>query len=345
MTTLGTITVSFFRNHLANELGASPNTTASYGDCIRLLLNYASDKLETTLDKLALEDIDDAMILDFLDHLRNRRGNGAATRNQRLGAIKTFFRFLARHQPTLIAVCERVCAIRATKTDDKPFGTLDEKEVRALLHAPETDTLGGARDAMLFGLFSCTGARVQELVDLDLGDIDLDGLNQVTLTGKGRKQRIVPIWEETADAIRHYIELRRQSGIDSVALLLNARGKRITRFGVNHIIEKSVRKAQKDCPSLRGKHVTAHTFRHTVALQMVRANVDIVIIKEMLGHADIKTTSKYVEIDIEMKRAAIEACPVRPPDTGSSKQRQSPKWRTPKLLSFLKGLSRVTALC
>ena len=345
MTTLGTIIVNFFRNHLANETGASPNTIASYGDCIRLLLNYASDKLGSTLDKLALEDIDESMVLDFLDHLRNQRGNGAATRNQRLGAIKTFFRFLARQEPTLLAVCERVCAIRATKTDDKPFGTLDEEQVQALLDAPDTDTLDGARDAMLFGLFSCTGARVQELVDLDLRDMNPGGLNQVTLTGKGRKQRVVPIWEEAASAIRHYAELRRRAGIDSDALLLNARGKRITRFGVNHIIGKYVRKAQKDCPSLRGKHVTAHTFRHTVALQMVRANVDIVIIREMLGHADIKTTSKYVEIDIEMKRAAIEACPVRPRDTGLGTQLQTPEWRTPKLLTFLKGLSNAPALC
>ena len=162
------------------------------------------------------------------------------------------------------------------------------------------DALFGARNAVVRGMFACPGARVQELVDLDLGDIELDRLNQVTLTGKGRKQRIVPIWEETANAIKHYLELRHQAGINSDALLLNARGERITRFGINYITERSVRKAERDCPSLRGRHVTAHTFRHTVALQMGQSNVDIFAIKEMLGHADIRTTSKYVEINIEI---------------------------------------------
>lgn len=345
MTTLGTIIVSFFRNHLVNEAGVSPNTIASYSDCIRLLLNYACDILQVTIDNLALDAISDAMILDFLDHLQTERNNVPATRNQRLGAIKTFFRFLARQEPTLVALCERVCAIRSKKTEDKLFETLETDEVQAILHTPDTDTVQGARNAVLLGMLANTGARAQELVDVDLRDIQLGNLNQVVLTGKGRKQRIVPIWEETAGAIKRYLELRRHAGINNDALLLNLRAERITRFGLNHIIEKSVRKAERHCPSLRSKHVTAHTFRHTVALHMIQSNVDIVTIKEMLGHADIRTTSKYVQINLEMKRAAIEACSVRPRRPPLTIQHQSPKWRTPQLLTFLKGLSRATALC
>lgn len=143
MTTLGTIIVSFFRSHLATEKGVSANTVASYSDCIRLLLGYACETLQLTIDKLALDAISDAMILDFLDSLEKQRGNVPATRNQRLGAIKTFFRFLARQEPTLTAVCERVCAIRGKKTEQKLFQTLETEEVHAVLQAPDTSTLHG----------------------------------------------------------------------------------------------------------------------------------------------------------------------------------------------------------
>ena len=345
MTTLGTIIVSFFRNHLTNEAGVSPNTLASYSDCIRLLLEYACETLQVTIDTIALDTISDAMILDFLDYLENQRGNETSTRNQRLTAIKTFFRFIARQEPTLVAVCERVCAIRSKKTEDKLFETLETDQVQVLLDTPDTDTLNGARNAVLLGMLYSTGARVQELVDLDLSDVQLGDLNQVIVTGKGRKQRIVPIWEETARAIDHYLELRHQAGINKDALLLNARGKRITRFGINYIIDRTVRQAERHCPSLQDKHVTAHTFRHTVALHMIQSDVDIVTVRDMLGHADIKTTSKYVEINLEMKRAAIEACPVRPGKTGRPTQQQPAKWRIPKLMVFLKGLSRATPVC
>ena len=250
------------RNHLASERNVSTNTIASYSDCVRLLLDYACATLETTIDKLAIDAISDAMVLDFLDHLESRRGNVPATRNQRLGAIKTFFRFLARQEPTLVAVCERVCAIRTKETQQKLFQTLQIDETEAVLQAPDSDTLQGARDAVLLAMLYNTGARAQELVDLDLNDLRLDGPAQATLTGKGRKQRIAPIWTETANAISHYLELRQQAGIHSEKLLLNARGQRITRFGINYTIAKHVSRAAQQCPSLQNKHVTAHTFRH-----------------------------------------------------------------------------------
>lgn len=345
MTTLGTLVVTFFRSHLASERNVSTNTIASYSDCVRLLLSYACTTLQTTIDNLALEAITETMVLDFLDQLEEHRGNVPATRNQRLGAIKTFFRFLARHEIMLTAVCERVCAIRCKKTEHKLVETLDPEQVRALLQAPDNSTLDGARDALLLGMFYNTGARVQELVDLDLKDLRLDKLPQATLTGKGRRQRIVPIWDETVGAINHYLELRRQAGIETEALFLNARAQRITRFGVNHIIGKHLTRAVSKCPSLQHKHVTAHTFRHTVALHLVQAREDLVTIKELLGHADIRTTSKYVEIDQNMKRQAIERCETRTQQPGRSPQKPQPQWRTPDLFAFLKKLSGPVALC
>ena len=333
------------RNHLASERNVSTNTIASYSDCVRLLLDYACATLETTIDKLAIDAISDAMVLDFLDHLESRRGNVPATRNQRLGAIKTFFRFLARQEPTLVAVCERVCAIRTKETQQKLFQTLQIDETEAVLQAPDSDTLQGARDAVLLAMLYNTGARAQELVDLDLNDLRLDGPAQATLTGKGRKQRIAPIWTETANAISHYLELRQQADIHSEKLLLNARGQRITRFGINYTIAKHVSRAAQQCPSLQNKHVTAHTFRHTVALHLIQQGEDIITVRDLLGHADIRTTSKYVKIDLNMKRTAIEGCPIRTPDPSKGARQTSPKWRTPKLLGFLKQLSSAAALC
>lgn len=346
MTTLGTVIISFFRNHLANEKGVAENTIKSYSDCIRLLLDYACKTLNITIDKLALDTISEAMILDFLDHLEQERNNVPATRNQRLGAIKTFFRFLARQEPTLTAVCERVCDIRCKKSDQGLFQTLQTEQVQAILNTPDPDSLIGARNAVLLGLLYNTGARVQELVDLNLTDIRLENPQQAMLTGKGRKQRVVPLWEQTASAIKHYIELRKQAGIHSEALLLNAGANRISRFGVNHVISVSVAKAAQRCPSLQHKHVTAHTFRHTVALHLLQAGEDIVTIKELLGHADIKTTSQYIEIDLEMKRRAIERCMPRPVQPAPATSNETlPRWQTPKLLSFLKDLSKSAALC
>ena len=345
MATLGTLVISFFRNHLASEKNVSRNTIASYGDCVRLLLNYACETLQVTTDKLAIEAISETMILDFLDHLEQQRGNVTATRNQRPGALKTFFRFLARQEPTLIAVCERVCAICGKRTDQKLFETLETGEVQALLQAPDPSTLDGARDAVLLGMFYNTGARVQELVDLNLDDLQLDNLSQATLTGKGRKQRIVPLWAETARAIGHYLQLRRQAGIDSQAIFLNARGQRLTRFGINHIIARHRAQAAHRCPSLQHKHVTAHTFRHTVALHMVQVGEELPTVQRLLGHADIKTTSKYVDIDLNMKRTAIERGTIRTQDPGQDLPQTKPAWRTVPLLAFLKELPGAAALC
>jgi len=262
MTTLGSLVFSFFRNYLANQKGCSQNTIASYSDCVRLLLRYCCEHLAVNSDKLSIEMLSDKLILDFLDYLEQERGNDPNTRNQRLGAIKTFFRFLALQEPTLTLVCERVCAISAKKTQHKVVATLDDNEIRLILGETETGTLLGARDQALLALFYNTGARAQELVDLDLPALRLEVPFQVLLTGKGRKERVVPLYEETVTAIKHYLDLRQQARIKHEALFLNARGVRITRFGIGHIVAKYAGRAARECPSLAHKKVTPHTLRH-----------------------------------------------------------------------------------
>jgi site-specific recombinase XerD len=343
MTTLGSLIVTFFRNYLANQKGYPKNTISSYSDCIRLLLSYACNHHKVTFDKLDLKQLTDQLILDFLDHLEMERGNKATTRNQRLGAIKSFYRFLALQDPTLTAVCERVCAISAKRTEHKVIATLEKDEVKEILATVTADTLFGARDQALLTLLYNTGARVQELVDLDVSDLRMEEPLQVLLTGKGRKQRIVPMYKETAAAIQHYLKLRGRAGIDSKALFLNASGLRITRFGIGYIVAKRAAQAARKSLSLRGKNITPHTFRHTTALHLIQSGVDITVVKEWLGHADLKTTSLYVDIDTEMKRKALKACP--PPTAPQTAEPAKPLWHDPDLLPFLQRLSRQAALC
>ena len=343
MNTLGTLVMKFFHNYLANERGVSPNTIASYSDCARLLLDYACERLGADPDKLSFDAITDPIILDFLEHLETQRRNAAATRNQRLAAIKTFFRFLARHEPTMLAACERVCAIRAKPVPHKVMETLDHRDVKAVFRGMAADTVHDLRDRALLSLLYNTGARVQELVDLDRADLRMDAPSQVKLTGKGRKERTVPIHKETVDDLRRYLDIREDAGKSRTAVFLNDRGKRLTRFGVNHIVKQRISDAVAAEPSLAGRKITPHTFRHTTALHLIQSGVDITVVKEWLGHADIKTTSLYVEIDIEMKRKALQAFPS--PTRKEGALLDTPTWRKPAVMKFLHGLSQPAALC
>jgi len=343
MTTLGTLIVSFFRNYLVNQKGYPQNTVASFSDCIKLLILYSCDHLDVEIDKLDLNHFTDDLILDFLDHLENERGNTVATRNQRLATIKTFFRFLALQNPTFIAVCERVCAISAKKTVHKVIESLENDEVAAIFTAVKADTLWGARDQALFFMLYNTGARVQELVDLNLSDLRMEKPYQVLLTGKGQKQRITPLYPETIAVIQHYIKLRDQSRFESEALFVNSKGERITRFGIRFIVKKYASLAAESTPSLKAKNVTPHTFRHTTALHMIQSGNDITVVCAWLGHADIKTTNIYVDINNEMKRKALETFP--PPSAPQTKESNEPHWHDPPILAFLNDISRPGTLC
>jgi len=343
MTTLGTLLVSFFRNYLVNQKGYPQNTISSYADCIRLLIAYSCDHLKVPIEKLDLFHFTDDLILDFLDHLENERGNTVATRNQRLAVIKTFFRFLALQDPTFIAVCERVCAISAKKTVHKVIESLEKDEVDAIFSAVKADTLWGARDQALLRMLYNTGARVQELVDLDLSDIRMDKPYQILLTGKGQKQRVTPLFPETIAAIQHYLRLREQAQFESNVLFVNFKGERITRFGIRYIVEKYADLAAETTPSLKTKNVTPHTFRHTTALHMIQSGNDITVVAAWLGHADIKTTSIYVTINNEMKRKALESFP--PPTAPQTKGPNEPLWHDPPILAFLNDISQKPTLC
>lgn len=334
--TFSYLVTTFFTAHLSAELGLSPNAVASYSDCMKLLINYLCGCLEIDPEAIDIQMISPKRVLDFLDYIENERGNATTTRNQRLAAIKTFFHFLARTVPELMHANERIQAIRQKSSEHHPPPSLTIEEVDAILACPNPSTLMGARDKALLQLMYNTGARVQELADITIDDVRFDAPATVTVTGKGRKTRVIPLWEETAEMLTYYLELRKQLGIDSEHLFLSSRGGPMTRFGIGRRVALHAQSAVAACPSLQGRNITPHVFRHTTALHLIEAGNDIFVVRDWLGHAHIKTSSQYVEISVERKRKALEKMP--PP--GGGKPPETPQWKKPAIMAFLTRCSR-----
>lgn len=336
--TFSHLVTSFFQKHLADERGFPATTIASYSDCIRLLIKFACKRFNLKFEAMTIDKFNRELILAFLDDLENNRHNGVSTRNQRLAAIKTFFHFLASSVPELMHLNETIQAIRQKKTDYTPPPSMTITEVEAIIAVPDTSQLLGARDRALLTLLYNSGGRVQEIADLKISDIRFDATSTVKLTGKGSKTRIIPLRTETLKAISFYLKFREQTGIQSDHLFLNIKGDPMTRFGIGRRVEQLAQKAATVCPSLLGRTITPHTFRHTIALHLIESGADIVQVQEWLGHEDLRTTSQYLEISVERKRAALEKVP--PPEIGNTKEPESAQWKQPAVMAFLTNLSR-----
>ena len=339
--TLSHLTTCFFISYLANERGASENTIAAYSDTLRLLIKQLCKKHGKQPEKLSLEMLNPEAVLDFLDHLERDRNNSKSTRNQRLAAIKSFLHYAARENPESMLKNERIQAIRSKKTDHKPPPSLTVEHVRAILGSIDTSNLIGLRDKALIQLLYNTGARVQEIADLRISDLRFKSPATATLTGKGRKTRTIPLWDETVQLIQAYLQAREHEGIHSDHLFLNNKREPITRFGIGRRIELHGINAAEKCPELKDMKLTPHVFRHTTALHLIETGNDITIVKEWLGHADIKTTSHYIEVSVARKRDALEKLP--PP--GSGEQVEMPEWKAPGIIEFLTSLSGNRKLC
>jgi integrase/recombinase XerD len=331
----------FFTSYLANERGASGNTIAAYSDSLRLLIKHLCKKHGKKPEKLSLEMLDSEGILDFLDYLEHDRNNSPSTRNHRLAAIKSFLHYAARENPESMQQNEQIQAIRSKKTDHKPPPSLNVEQVNAILDSIDTAPLIGLRDKAIIQLLYNSGARVQEIADLRLSDLRFETPATVTLTGKGRKTRTIPLWKETVQHIQAYLQAREYAGILSDHLFLNNKGQPITRFGIGRRVELHGNNAAKKCPSLNDLKITPHVFRHTTALHLIETGSDITIVKEWLGHADIKTASQYVEVSVARKREALEKLP--PP--GSGERVEMPEWKDPSIIEFLTSLSGKGKLC
>ncbi len=329
----------FFTQYLTAQRGLSPNTILSYRDSIKLLLQFAARETGKPPDKLTVEDFDASLILAFLDHLEQTRGNGSHTRNNRLAALRSFFRYVAGQEPTVMERCKRICDIPLKRTAHTTIEYLEDQEVRAILQSVDPNSPNGLRDYALLLFLYNTGARVTEAVELQRTDLHLQPPFQVKLTGKGRKERICPLWPETVSALEAYFGQCDAQASSMSSVFINARGEPITRFGIRYIVCQYAAKAAKTCPSLTSKNVSPHSLRHTTAMHLLQAGNDITVVKDWLGHADVNTTHGYLEIDLDMKRKALQAC--QAPDVKAPSK--CPRWQSPTILQWLEELSRVAS--
>ncbi len=319
----------FFLQRLVAQRGASAHTIASYRDTFQLLLRYAEHSTGRTPSMLAVEDFDAPLILAFLDHIETERGNSPRTRNLRLTAIRAFMRYVSIRDPTALPVVQRVLAIAKKRFDRPILGFLSRDEVQAVLDAPNPSTWSGKRDAVLFAVFYNTGARVSEMTQLRVADVLLDRSVALHLHGKGRKERVVPLWKTTADLLRSWLKCVRTGPDDPV--FPNRAGAHLSRSGVEHRLRVAVATASRSCPSLVGRRISPHTFRHTTAMHLLQSGVDITVIAMWLGHEDPATTHQYIEADLSMKEAALRR--LDEPDTAEIRFRARDN-----LLDFLEAL-------
>ncbi len=329
---------SFFRDFLVAQRNASLNTVVGYRDSLKLLLIFAADRARRDVIDLRLDDVDPNTVLAFLDHLERDRGCSISTRNVRLAAIRTFFRYVARREPTVADLCRRVVEIPSKKREIRQPSYLELDELDGVLSRVERTTALGRRDYALIWLMYDTGARVSEVVNLNVRAVRLDPPEQVRLLGKGRKERVCPISEETAKLLRAYLN-ERGVPLDSDAPLFVSRLKtRLTRGGVARRIRRHVKAAADVVKTLDERRVSPHTLRHTAAMHMLQSGVDLRVIAAILGHASMVTTHHYTQIDLVMKRKALEKVATTKPPVDKS---ELPSWhREPGLIEWLDRLGK-----
>lgn len=329
MTSLAPTLEAFFTQRLIAQRRVSPHTVAAYRDAFRLLLAFAQEQTGTRPDRLDLEDLDAPLIGAFLDHLQVARGVAIATRNARLAAVHSFFRYAALRHPEHAGVIQRVLAIPAKRTGREQVSYLTGPEIQALLAAPDRRTKLGRRDHTLLVVAVHTGLRVSELVGLRCADVTFGVGARVSCTGKGRKQRATPISAHTASVVSGW--LKERAGGPDDPLFPGPRGNALTRDAVRRVVDRHVSAATAACPSLSTKKVSPHVLRHTCAMQLLEAGVDTAVIALWLGHESIRTTDIYQHADLAMKQRALDRLAPHKASRG--------RYRPPDaLLAFLEGL-------
>ena len=329
MTTLAPALEAFFTERLMTQRRASAHTIAAYRDCFRLLLGYLQHHTGTAPSRLHIADLDATVITAFLEHLEHDRANSVRTRNARLAAIRSFFRFAALRYPEHAGQIQRVLAIPDKRADRGLVCYLTAPEIDALLAAPNRTTPAGRRDHTLIALAVQTGLRVSELTGLHLADIHLDTGAHVRVHGKGRKERSTPLTAHTVTLVRNWT--REHVGQPTDALFPGRGHRPLSPDAVQRLLAKHAATASIRCPSLRAKHVTPHVLRHTAAMALLAAGVDPVVIALWLGHERLETTDIYIHADLSIKERALAR--TTPPNTPPGRYRA-----TDPLLTFLERL-------
>lgn len=305
MTPIAPLVSNFLLEHMPRDRGYSPHTCESYAHSFRLLFEFAARRLATRPSRLMLEQIDAAMVVTFLAHIEQDRGNSPVTRNARLAAIKAFMHYVELQQPSALLQVAQIRAIPSKRHDQKLIRHLTLEEVRGCLNAPDLKTRLGIRDRAMLHLCFAGGLRVSELVGLPLANLTLQPSPSILVSGKGRRERSLPLWKETTRDLRAWLAVR--GSIATPELFVNSQGAAMTRDGFEYILEKHGRAAAQSCPSLQGRNLTPHLLRHSCAVLMLQATRDIRKVALWLGHADIRTTEVYLRMDPSEKLEAVEA--------------------------------------
>lgn len=296
----------FLQEFLTIQKGFSPNTVLSYRDTLKLFLLFSAARKKKRVTDLIFTDLSPAMVTQFLGHLEEKRGNSRQTRNIRLACLHSFYRYVAGCDPTVFENCRSIQAIPFKRIKSASIEYLERKEVKAILEAVDRTKRNGCRDYTLFSFMYNTGARVDETIRLTPRSFQLERPYHVRFHGKGAKERLCPLWPETVKLLRCFF---RQKGLDlksSFPVFTNHQGRALTRHGVRYLLNKYVKIAAKDCPSIKEKHVHPHSIRHSTAMNMLQSGVDINTIRAWLGHTNLSTTNRYAEHDLEMKRKVLE---------------------------------------
>jgi len=299
----GQLVQDFFLRRLIAQRGASARTVESYRDAFELLFGFVEQRTGKPPSALSLADLDAPLVLDFLDHLETGRGNSARTRNARLAAIHSFMRYAAIRDPASLPITTRVLAIPAKRFDRPVLAYLTREQIAAILAAPDRGTWSGRRDAVLLATAYNTGARVSELTGLRVRDVLLDRQTAVHLHGKGRKQRVIPLWKSTAAELRTWLD--KISPTPEAPVFPNRSGAPLTRSGVRDRLNRAVAVAEQRCPSLHGQHVSPHTLRHSTAMHLLESGTDLAVIALWLGHSSPAVTHQYLEADLAAKEAVL----------------------------------------
>ncbi len=295
----------FFSDHLPLLRGMSPHTTLSYRDSLVLLLRFIASQKGRPAATLDLDDIGTKQVIAFLTHLERDRHNRTTTRNVRLAALHAFFRYVAGQHPDRLEQSQRILGIPFKRARSRRVEYLECDEIHAVLGAVNRRTDDGRRDYALLATLFNTGARVQEVLDLRAHDLQLVRPFHARLVGKGRKERLCPLWPQTAQILKDLCAGRQLDLRSDASIFVNHRGKPLTRFGVRYILAKHLHRAKTNTPTLAGKRLHPHSMRHSTAVHLLKAGVDLSTIAQWLGHASPNTTNKYATIDLEMKRQAL----------------------------------------
>ena len=328
-TALAPLLQQFFVERLQKQRQASPCTISAYRDTFRLFLTFVEAKLRKRPAELAIEDLSAQLILDFLEHLERRRKNSIRTRNARFAAIRSFIQYVGFKEPTSLALTHGVLGIPRKRFDRLQIGFLSREHIEAIIAAPDASTWTGRRDRVLLTTLYNTGARVSELIGVQVEDVNLSRSPSVRLHGKGRKERSVPLWGSTACQIRQW--LQQQPHTATSPLFPSRTGSRLSRGNVTERMQLAAEAAASEHPELRKRKVTPHIFRHSLAMHLLQKGVDINVIALWLGHESPTTTHMYVEADLAMKKRLLKS--LHPPNV------KTLRFRPPdRLIQFLSTL-------